>query len=335
MRVLMNRRAPISGFDSPSRGQPRNLGLLGGQLDGVLDGAPTGGLACGPQLAPGPLGERSDAHCVQHLVSGALLLPGLAATALAAQPLAVEQVRAGQVRADPGPAQPLDRLPVTALGRIAVAEQSAGRGLRFQAPIRSGSRARVRTATPGRPRPAPRHRSWPPPRPVPGSVPRSACSRGWRPGGGDLLLPGWLRPGCVQRRVADQRGHRPAGDLRGLRPSLPSWACCPCWPRTTSHRQPGTIPGRHVRGRFPTPPYEPKKRRPDRAVFVWAERTVVLGPRTSSGRTAPRSPAGSRLSACFGPQLPPAGGVHVDRRWGPRRSARTPARPAALAGALR
>jgi hypothetical protein len=83
---------------------------------------------------------------------------------------------------------------------------------------------------------------------------------------------------------------------------------------------------------LPAPPYESKKRRPDRAVFVWAERTVVLGPRTSSGRTAPRSPAGSRLSACFGPQLPPAGGVHVDRRWGPRRSARTPARPAALAG---
>jgi hypothetical protein len=46
----------------PIQGQPRDLGLLGGQLYGALDGALAGGLAGGGQLAPGPLGKRADAR---------------------------------------------------------------------------------------------------------------------------------------------------------------------------------------------------------------------------------------------------------------------------------
>src|SRR5579859_3184828 len=112
----------------PVPGQPRNLGLLRGQLRGGLDGRLAGDLAGGCQLAPGPLGERTDAHSLQHLVRGPQLLSRLTSTALAAQPLAVEQVRPGQLCADPGPAQPLDRFPVTALGVLALAEQCADLG---------------------------------------------------------------------------------------------------------------------------------------------------------------------------------------------------------------
>jgi hypothetical protein len=58
----------------PMPGQPRDLGFLGGQLNGRLDGVLARGLACRLQLAPGQLGEPSDAHRVQHLVNGARLL---------------------------------------------------------------------------------------------------------------------------------------------------------------------------------------------------------------------------------------------------------------------
>src|SRR5580700_3550758 len=112
----------------PIPGQPRDLGLLGGQLHDGLGNALAGGLAGGCQLAPGPLGERTDAHRLQHLVRGPQLLACLTRTAFAAQPLAVEQVRPRQLCADPGPAQPLDRLPVIALGVLALAEQRADLG---------------------------------------------------------------------------------------------------------------------------------------------------------------------------------------------------------------
>ena len=67
-------------------------------------------------------------------MGGAQLLPRLGAAPLAAQPLPVQQVRPGQLGADPGPAQPLDRLPVEAVGGRAVAEQSADAGLDAQHP---------------------------------------------------------------------------------------------------------------------------------------------------------------------------------------------------------
>ena len=46
----------------PVPGQPRDLGLLRGQLDGGLHGASARGLAGGQQLAAGPRSERLHAH---------------------------------------------------------------------------------------------------------------------------------------------------------------------------------------------------------------------------------------------------------------------------------
>ena len=83
----------------------------------VSDGALAGGLAGGQQLAPGALGERLDAHRVQHVVGGAQLLARVDAAALAAQPLAVEQMAAGELDADAGTAEARDRLAVEARRR--------------------------------------------------------------------------------------------------------------------------------------------------------------------------------------------------------------------------
>ena len=106
--------------------QPRDLGLLGGELLVRASGAPAGGLAGGPQLAAGPFGERLHADRVEHVVRGAQLRPRVGPAPLAAQPLAVEQVRAGQFGPEAGAAQPVDRFAVAALGVLAVAEQRPG-----------------------------------------------------------------------------------------------------------------------------------------------------------------------------------------------------------------
>src|SRR5580704_13221548 len=116
-------------------GQPRDLGLLGRQLAGGLDGSLADGGAGGRQLAAGPAGERVDAHRIQHAVGYAQLLAGVSAAALAAQPLAVEQVSAGELRADAGTAQPFDRLPVQSVGGLALAEQGTDEGFDPQRPL--------------------------------------------------------------------------------------------------------------------------------------------------------------------------------------------------------
>ena len=54
-------------------GQPRDLGLLGGQLAGGLHGPLAGSLVGRRQLAPGRVGERPDAHRVRHAVGDAQL----------------------------------------------------------------------------------------------------------------------------------------------------------------------------------------------------------------------------------------------------------------------
>ena len=104
------------GVGEPLVGQPRDLGLLGGQRFAGLTGSRVGGsrgaladgLAGSRQLAAGPLGEPLHAHRVQHAVGGAQLLPRVHAAALAAQPLPVEQVTAGQLGTEPGAAQVVD-----------------------------------------------------------------------------------------------------------------------------------------------------------------------------------------------------------------------------------
>jgi len=115
-------------------GQPRDLRLLGRQLNGRLDGPLTRGLPGGLQLTPGPFGKGPDTHRVQHLVGRAQVLPRLNTAALAAQPLPVQQVTAGELGADPGPAQALDRLAVAGLG-LGAAEQGTDPGLDPQRPV--------------------------------------------------------------------------------------------------------------------------------------------------------------------------------------------------------
>ena len=92
-------------------------------------------LARGQELAPGPLGERLHAHRRQHLVGGPQLPARFNAAALAAQPLAVEQVTAGELHADAGTAEAGDRLPVEAVGDVALAEQGADAGNDAQRPL--------------------------------------------------------------------------------------------------------------------------------------------------------------------------------------------------------
>jgi hypothetical protein len=75
------------GAREPVAGQPRDLGLLGGEPAGGLDGEPAGGLAGGQELAPGAVGEGLDPHHGEHLVGGAQLLARVDAPALAPQRL--------------------------------------------------------------------------------------------------------------------------------------------------------------------------------------------------------------------------------------------------------
>jgi hypothetical protein len=108
----------------PVAGQPRDLGLLSGQLVAArCGGAPTGGLAGGPQLAAGPFGECLHADRVEHGVRGAQLLARLGPAALTAQPLAVQQVRASQLGPKLRAAQPVNRLAIPVLSIRAVADQ--------------------------------------------------------------------------------------------------------------------------------------------------------------------------------------------------------------------
>jgi hypothetical protein len=129
----MNSRAPISELDRPSRASRAMWVSWGGQVGGGLDGAFTGGLAGGGQLAAGPVGERFDAHRGQHGVGGAQLLAGVGAAALPAQPFAVEEVGAGQLGA--GLVQVRDRVAVELFGGAALAEQGSDEGLDPQGPF--------------------------------------------------------------------------------------------------------------------------------------------------------------------------------------------------------
>src|SRR3954466_13414235 len=96
--------------------QPDDLRLLSGELGARLDAALAGDLAGGAQLAGSALGEPLHAHPGEQRVRCAQLLPSVQPTTPTAQPLAVDEVGARQPAAEPGPAQPVDRLPIGALG---------------------------------------------------------------------------------------------------------------------------------------------------------------------------------------------------------------------------
>ena len=95
----------------PLAGQPGDLGLLAGQLlIASGGGALAGGLASGPQLAPGPVGERVHPHGLEHVVGGAQLLARLHAAAPPTQPFPEKQMGAREFCADAGLAEARDRL---------------------------------------------------------------------------------------------------------------------------------------------------------------------------------------------------------------------------------
>src|SRR6185295_19504435 len=65
------------------------------------------------------------------------LYPRVDPATLPAQPLSVQQVRAGEVGADAGTPKPLDRLAVTALGSVAIAQQRARTSFDAERPVRA------------------------------------------------------------------------------------------------------------------------------------------------------------------------------------------------------
>ena len=101
VRGLRKSRAPISGFDSPSRASCaicRSCAVRSSRAScGPLADRPAGRR----QLAAGALGKRLHPDRREHLVRVAQLLAGVNAAILATQPLAVEQVSAGKLRPQP------------------------------------------------------------------------------------------------------------------------------------------------------------------------------------------------------------------------------------------
>src|SRR6476659_5468739 len=113
------------GVRQPVTREPRDLPLLRSEIVARLRPAPTHARAGGQQLAPCALGEPLDPHLGEHSVRRAQLLTRIHASTLAAQPLAVEQMRSPEVDAQPRATQVVDRLPVEALGLVALAHQGA------------------------------------------------------------------------------------------------------------------------------------------------------------------------------------------------------------------
>ena len=130
MRGLMNSCAPISGLVCPSRGQPRDLGLLGRQDVARLRGEPARGLAGGEELAAGALGERFGPHAAEALVGGAQGSRASARRFLAAQPLAVQEPGARELDRRRGCA----RAARSTRGSRATRRRSAARGERASMP---------------------------------------------------------------------------------------------------------------------------------------------------------------------------------------------------------
>jgi len=108
---------------------------LRGELVARGYGARAGGLADGQQLAAGPLREGLHADRSEHVIRSAQLRPRLVPPVLATQPLAVQQVRAGEFDTKAGSAEPIERLTITGLGVLAVAEQGPAAGIDSLPPV--------------------------------------------------------------------------------------------------------------------------------------------------------------------------------------------------------
>src|ERR687898_3229940 len=104
-------------------GEAGDLLLLRRELVARLGGALANLLARGEQLMARSIREPLRAHGREHVVRAAQLVAGVDPPVLAAQPLAIQEVRARELRTQRGAAQPIDRLEIEALGKLALAEQ--------------------------------------------------------------------------------------------------------------------------------------------------------------------------------------------------------------------
>ena len=128
----MNSRAPISGFDRPSRASRAIWASWAVSSSRVSTVRLRAVSPVASSSRRGPLGERLAAHRGEHVVRGAQLLARVEPPALAAQPLAVEQVGARELARGRG------------CGR-------AARSPRGRAPRRPRRRSAARASGPRRP----------------------------------------------------------------------------------------------------------------------------------------------------------------------------------------
>src|SRR5260370_10447436 len=103
--------------------EPGDLHLLRGELVARPDRALAHGLTRRQQLATAALSERLHAHRGEPFVGGAQFLACVRAALLTPQPLAVQEVSADQRGAHASATEPLTRLAVEALARLAFAHQ--------------------------------------------------------------------------------------------------------------------------------------------------------------------------------------------------------------------
>src|SRR5690349_22043556 len=111
------------GVRAPIACKPRDMLLLWRELVACVIAALAHLFAGGQQLTPRTFRKPVRAHHDQHLVGGPQLRARVHPPVLSAQPLAVDQVAAGEVRTKTAVAQPVDRLPIVALGGVSLTQQ--------------------------------------------------------------------------------------------------------------------------------------------------------------------------------------------------------------------
>src|SRR4051812_30584038 len=100
--------------------EPCDLSLLRGEIVTGVHAAFPDAFAGRQQLSLGPRGERLGAHAREHLERGAQLLARVKPAPLAPKPFAVDEVGAGELQAQARASQAFDRLPIAAVGSVAV-----------------------------------------------------------------------------------------------------------------------------------------------------------------------------------------------------------------------
>ncbi len=135
VRGLRKSRAPISGFDSPSRARCaicRSWAVSSSRVSAVRL---RHSFSRGDQLGSSALGESLHADRRAQVVCDAKARACVHAATLATQPFPVEQVGPGQVGPQPCAAQPLDRLAIQRLGRRARGHQCPRSGVDTERPV--------------------------------------------------------------------------------------------------------------------------------------------------------------------------------------------------------